>query len=544
MTYEESRSILLNILTSLFPILLLVGFWYFMLRRMGSPGGGIFSVGKSKAKEYNKENGGINVTFKDVAGQEGAKQEIQEIVEFLKNPKKYTDLGGKIPKGALLVGPPGTGKTLLAKAVAGEAGVPFFSMSGSDFVEMFVGVGASRVRDLFQKAKEKAPSIVFIDEIDAVGRARSKGVGFGGNDERENTLNQLLTEMDGFGTNTGVIILAATNRVDVLDQALLRAGRFDRQIHVDLPDLPERVAIFKVHLAPLKLQDGLDIELLARQTPGFSGADIANVCNEAALIAARHDRESVTKQDFLDAVDRIIGGLEKKTRVMTQEEKRSIAIHEAGHASVSWLLEYANPLVKVTIVPRGQSLGAAWYLPEERTIITREQMLDEMCATLAGRAAEEVVLGRISSGALNDLERVTQRAYGMVAFLGMSERMPNLSYYNPQETFQKPYSDETARIIDQEVQKLIDEQYARAKRILTENADKHKALADLLCEHEVIFAADVENIFGARPWKSRADIILEEQPLPAEIPAAEGETSVPSTDDNPDIAAHLPHTAE
>ena len=543
-TYEENRSIFLNILTSLFPILLLVGFWYFMLRRMGSPGGGIFSVGKSKAKEYNKENGGINVTFKDVAGQEGAKQEIQEIVEFLKNPKKYTDLGGKIPKGALLVGPPGTGKTLLAKAVAGEAGVPFFSMSGSDFVEMFVGVGASRVRDLFQKAKEKAPSIVFIDEIDAVGRARSKGVGFGGNDERENTLNQLLTEMDGFGTNTGVIILAATNRVDVLDQALLRAGRFDRQIHVDLPDLPERVAIFKVHLAPLKLQDGLDIELLARQTPGFSGADIANVCNEAALIAARHDRESVTKQDFLDAVDRIIGGLEKKTRVMTQEEKRSIAIHEAGHASVSWLLEYANPLVKVTIVPRGQSLGAAWYLPEERTIITREQMLDEMCATLAGRAAEEVVLGRISSGALNDLERVTQRAYGMVAFLGMSERMPNLSYYNPQETFQKPYSDETARIIDQEVQKLIDEQYARAKRILTENADKHKALADLLCEHEVIFAADVENIFGARPWRSRADIILEEQPLPAETPAAEGETSAPQAAEEPTISAHLPNAAE
>ena len=543
-TYEESRSILLNILTSLFPILLLVGFWYFMLRRMGNTGGGIFSVGKSKAKEYNKENGGINVTFKDVAGQEGAKQEIQEIVEFLKNPKKYTDLGGKIPKGALLVGPPGTGKTLLAKAVAGEAGVPFFSMSGSDFVEMFVGVGASRVRDLFQKAKEKAPSIVFIDEIDAVGRARSKGVGFGGNDERENTLNQLLTEMDGFGTNTGVIILAATNRVDVLDQALLRAGRFDRQIHVDLPDLPERVAIFKVHLAPLKLQDGLDIELLARQTPGFSGADIANVCNEAALIAARHDRESVTKQDFLDAVDRIIGGLEKKTRVMTQEEKRSIAIHEAGHASVSWLLEYANPLVKVTIVPRGQSLGAAWYLPEERTIITREQMLDEMCATLAGRAAEEVVLGRISSGALNDLERVTQRAYGMVAFLGMSERMPNLSYYNPQETFQKPYSDETARIIDQEVQKLIDEQYARAKRILTENADKHKALADLLCEHEVIFAADVENIFGARPWKSRADIILEEQPLPAETPAAEGEASAPQAAEEPTISAHLPNAAE
>lgn len=516
-TYKEDKSIFMNLLVSLLPILLLVGFWIFILRRMGGGGmgGSIFNVGKSKAKEYNKENGGVSVTFKDVAGQEGAKQEIQEIVEFLKNPKKFTDLGGKIPKGALLVGPPGTGKTLLAKAVAGEAGVPFFSMSGSDFVEMFVGVGASRVRDLFKKAKEKAPSIVFIDEIDAVGRARSKGNGFGGNDERENTLNQLLTEMDGFGTNTGVIILAATNRVDVLDKALLRAGRFDRQIHVDLPDLPERIAIFNVHLKPLKLQDGLDIELLARQTPGFSGADIANVCNEAALIAARHDRESVTKQDFLDAVDRIIGGLEKKTRVMTQEEKRSIAIHEAGHASVSWLLEYANPLVKVTIVPRGQSLGAAWYLPEERTIITKEQMLDEICATLGGRAAEEVFLGRISSGALNDLERVTQRAYGMVAFLGMSEKMPNLSYYNPQESFQKPYSDETARIIDQEVQKIISEQYLRAKTLLTENADKHRELSDLLCEHEVIFAADVENIFGARPWKSRADILLDEQPAEA-----------------------------
>lgn len=516
-TYKEDKSIFMNLLVSLLPILLLVGFWIFILRRMGGGGmgGGIFNVGKSKAKEYNKENGGVSVTFKDVAGQEGAKQEIQEIVEFLKNPKKFTDLGGKIPKGALLVGPPGTGKTLLAKAVAGEAGVPFFSMSGSDFVEMFVGVGASRVRDLFKKAKEKAPSIVFIDEIDAVGRARSKGNGFGGNDERENTLNQLLTEMDGFGTNTGVIILAATNRVDVLDKALLRAGRFDRQIHVDLPDLPERIAIFNVHLKPLKLQDGLDIELLARQTPGFSGADIANVCNEAALIAARHDRESVTKQDFLDAVDRIIGGLEKKTRVMTQEEKRSIAIHEAGHASVSWLLEYANPLVKVTIVPRGQSLGAAWYLPEERTIITKEQMLDEICATLGGRAAEEVFLGRISSGALNDLERVTQRAYGMVAFLGMSEKMPNLSYYNPQESFQKPYSDETARIIDQEVQKIISEQYLRAKTLLTENADKHRELSDLLCEHEVIFASDVENIFGARPWKSRADILLDEQPAEA-----------------------------
>lgn len=529
-TYEENRSILLNILSSILPIVFFVGLWFFLMRRMsGGMGGGIFNVGKSKAKEYSKENGGISVTFKDVAGQEGAKQEIQEIVEFLKNPKKYTDLGGKIPKGALLVGPPGTGKTLLAKAVAGEAGVPFFSMSGSDFVEMFVGVGASRVRDLFQKAKEKAPSIVFIDEIDAVGRARSKGNGFGGNDERENTLNQLLTEMDGFGTNTGVIILAATNRVDVLDQALLRAGRFDRQIHVDLPDLPERIAIFKVHLAPLKLQDGLDIELLARQTPGFSGADIANVCNEAALIAARRDRESVTKQDFLDAVDRIIGGLEKKTRVMTQEEKRSIAIHEAGHASVSWLLEHANPLVKVTIVPRGQSLGAAWYLPEERTIITKEQMLDEICATLAGRAAEDVFLGRISSGALNDLERVTQRAYGMVAFLGMSPTMPNLSYYNPQESFHKPYSDETARIIDQEVQRIINEQYLRAKTLLTDNAAKHNQLADLLCEHEVIFAADVENIFGARPWRSRADVLLEEQPAP-HAPAIADSPSESSSD--------------
>lgn len=526
--YEESRSILLNILSSILPILLLVGFWYFLFRRMGNAGGGILGVGKSKAKEYDKENGGINVTFKDVAGQEGAKQEIQEIVDFLKNPKRYTDLGGKIPKGALLVGPPGTGKTLLAKAVAGEAHVPFFSMSGSDFVEMFVGVGASRVRDLFKKAKEKAPSIVFIDEIDAVGRARSNGRSFGGNDERENTLNQLLTEMDGFGTNSGVIILAATNRVDVLDSALLRAGRFDRQIHVDLPDLPERVAIFKVHLAPLKLQEGLDIDLLARQTPGFSGADIANVCNEAALIAARHERDSVTKQDFLDAVDRIIGGLEKKTRVMTQEEKRSIAIHEAGHASVSWLLEHANPLVKVTIVPRGQSLGAAWYLPEERTIITREQMLDEMCATLAGRAAEEVFLGRISSGALNDLERVTQRAYGMVAFLGMSEQLPNLSYHSNQESFQKPYSDHTARIIDQEVQAIVTGQYERAKQLLRDNADKHRQLADLLCQYEVIFAADVENIFGARPWKSRADIILEEQPEPD------------SADAQPSDAAELP----
>ena len=511
-TYEEEHNgLLYRLLTSILPFVLLFGFWFFASSFFfkGS-GGGVFSVGKSKAKEFNKEDND-RVLFKDVAGQEGAKQEVQEIVDFLKNPQKYTELGGKIPKGALLVGPPGTGKTLLAKAVAGEADVPFFAMSGSDFVEMFVGVGPSRVRDLFKKAKEKAPSIVFIDEIDAVGRARSKG-NYGGSDERENTLNQLLTEMDGFGTNSAVIVLAATNRVDVLDQALLRAGRFDRQVHVDLPDLTERVAIFQVHLTPLKLQSGLDVELLARQTPGFSGADIANVCNEAALIAARHDREAVTMQDFLDAVDRIIGGLEKRTKVLTREEQRAIAIHEAGHASVSWLIEHANPLVKVTIVPRGQSLGAAWYLPEERSITTKEQMLDEICATLAGRAAEEVFLGRISSGALNDLERTTQRAYGMIAYLGMGEGLPNLSYYSNQEQFTKPYSEETARRIDHEVQQLINEQYERAKQILREHAAQHNALADLLCEHEVIFAADVENIFGPRPWKSRADVILEESP--------------------------------
>jgi len=553
-TYEQNDSFFLKILSSFLPLLILIGFWWFILRGAGGGrGGGIFSVGKSKAKEYNKDNA-VQVLFKDVAGQEGAKQEVQEIVDFLKNPAKYTELGGKIPKGALLVGPPGTGKTLLAKAVAGEAGVPFFSMSGSDFVEMFVGVGASRVRDLFKKAKEKAPSIVFIDEIDAVGRARSKGASFGGNDERENTLNQLLTEMDGFGTNSGVIILAATNRVDVLDKALLRAGRFDRQIHVDLPDLTERIAIFHVHLAPLKLQPGLDIELLARQTPGFSGADIANVCNEAALIAARHDRESVTKQDFLDAVDRIIGGLEKRTKVMTQEEKRAIAIHEAGHASVSWLIEHANPLIKVTIVPRGQSLGAAWYLPEERSITTKEQMLDEICATLAGRAAEEVFLGRISSGALNDLERVTQRAYGMIAYLGMGEGLPNLSYYSNQEQFTKPYSEETARRIDHEVQQLINVQYERAKQLLRENAAKHNDLADLLCEHEVIFAADVENIFGPRPWKSRADVILEESPEEAAklavLTSSEKDTDEEKVADTPptpastDVPVHPSDTEE
>lgn len=520
-TYKETRSVLLNLLSSVLPILIFVGLWFFLMRYMskGSGGmGGIFNVGKSKAQVIEKGEGGTGVTFKDVAGQESAKQEVQEIVDFLKNPAKYTNLGGKIPKGALLVGPPGTGKTLLAKAVAGEAEVPFFSMSGSDFVEMFVGVGASRVRDLFRQAKEKAPSIVFIDEIDAVGRARGTR-NFGGNDERENTLNQLLTEMDGFGTNSGVIILAATNRVDILDKALLRAGRFDRQIHVELPDLPERIAIFGVHLKPLRLEPGLDVELLARQTPGFSGADIANVCNEAALIAARHGSESVGKQDFLDAVDRIIGGLEKKTKIMTQSEKRSISLHEAGHATVSWLLEHANPLVKVTIVPRGQALGAAWYLPEERNITTKEQMLDEICATLGGRAAEELCTGHISSGALNDLETVTKRAYGMIAYLGMSDALPNVCYYNTEEQFHKPYSEHTAQLIDTEVQRLIAEQYARAKRILSEHAMQHDALAQLLCSQEVIYAEDVEKIFGPRPWKSRAEVIIAENSPATEEPA-------------------------
>lgn len=541
-TYEESNSLFLNLLYSLLPVLLLVGLWFYFMRRMGNGGGsnssGIFGVGKSKARLFEKGNG-THVTFKDVAGQEGAKQEVQEIVDFLKNPRKYTALGGKIPKGVLLVGPPGTGKTLLAKAVAGEADVPFFSLSGSDFVEMFVGVGASRVRDLFRQAKEKAPCIIFIDEIDAIGRARGKNPSFGGNDERENTLNQLLTEMDGFGTNSGVIILAATNRVEILDSALLRAGRFDRQIHVDLPELSERIAIFNVHLAPLKLDDDIDVDFLARQTPGFSGADIANVCNEAALIAARHDRPRVSKQDFLDAVDRIVGGLEKKSKVMTQGEKRTIAIHEAGHASVSWLLKYANPLVKVTIVPRGQSLGAAWYLPEERSITTKEQMLDEICATLGGRAAEELFSGHISSGALNDLERVTKRAYGMVAYLGMSDELANLCYYNNQEyNFTKPYSEKTAEKIDLEVKKLINEQYQRAKQILSEHAGQHAQLAQILMEREVIFTEDVERIFGKRPWKSRADEIQEEEekaaaeraasPAPAATATSPGQPAVVS----------------
>jgi cell division protease FtsH len=503
------------ILSNFLPLLFIVVAWIFIMRFLsrggGGMGGGVFNVGKSKAKMYEK-GGELGITFKDVAGQAGAKQEIQEIVDFLKNPQKYTDLGGKIPKGALLVGPPGTGKTLLAKAVAGEAGVPFFSMSGSDFVEMFVGVGASRVRDLFQQAKTKSPCIIFIDEIDAVGRARSKNPSMGGNDERENTLNALLTEMDGFGTNSGVIILAATNRADMLDSALLRAGRFDRQIHVDLPDLNERKEVFKVHLKPVKIDDSVDIDFLARQTPGFSGADIANVCNEAALIAARHNSQTVKKQDFLDAVDRIIGGLEKKTKVMTQAEKRSIAIHEAGHATISWFTEFANPLVKVSIVPRGQALGAAWYLPEERVLQTKEAMLDEMCSLLGGRAAEELFVGHISTGAMNDLERTTKQAYGMIAYAGMSDKLPNVCYYNNAEyQFQKPYSETTAKIMDDEVLRMINEQYERAKQILTEHKEGHAQLAQLLIDREVIFAEDVEKIFGKRPWTSRAEELLEAQ---------------------------------
>ena len=514
-SYENRQgNELWNVLIGILPWVLIFGVWIFLMRRMsgggGAGGGGIFSVGKSKAKMYEK-GGELGITFKDVAGQEGAKEEVQEIVEFLKNPHKYTELGGKIPKGALLVGPPGTGKTLLAKAVAGEAGVPFFSMSGSDFVEMFVGVGASRVRDLFRQAKEKAPCIIFIDEIDAVGRARSKNPAMGGNDERENTLNALLTEMDGFGTNSGVIIMAATNRADMLDSALLRAGRFDRQIHVDLPDLNERKAIFEVHLRPVKIDNTVDVDQLARQTPGFSGADIANVCNEAALIAARHNKKAVDKQDFLDAVDRIIGGLEKKTKVMTASEKRSIAIHEAGHATISWFCEYANPLVKVTIVPRGRALGAAWYMPEEYVIQTKEAMLDEMCATLGGRAAEELFVGQISTGAMNDLERVTKQAYGMIAYAGMSDKLPNICYYNNNEyNFQRPYSETTAKVMDEEVLRIINEQYERAKNILRENSIGHNKLAELLIEREVIFAEDVEKIFGKRPWVSRSQELMEE----------------------------------
>ena len=477
------------------------------MKRMGGGAGGgggqIFNIGKTKGKLVDKAD--IKVSFKDVAGLEGAKEEITEIVDFLKSPEKYTKLGGKIPKGALLIGPPGTGKTLLAKAVAGEAKVPFFSLSGSDFVEMFVGVGASRVRDLFKQAKEKSPAIIFIDEIDAIGRARGKNAMTGSNDERENTLNQLLTEMDGFGTNSGVIVMAATNRADVLDKALTRAGRFDRQIFVDLPDLLERKAIFEVHLKPIKLSENMDINFLARQTPGFSGADIANVCNEAALIAARKSKKKVEKQDFLDAVDRIIGGLEKKSKIISPNEKKTIAYHEAGHATVSWMLEYASPLVKVTIVPRGKSLGAAWYLPEERQLTTTEQMLDEICAAMGGRAAEEVFFGRISTGALSDLEKVTKMAYAMVSMYGLSKEVGNISYYDSsgqQSGFTKPYSEERAQLIDKEVSRILEEEYTRAKEVLTSNKDKVEKLGAELLEKEVIFKADLETIFGARKWKS------------------------------------------
>jgi AFG3 family protein len=505
-TYETKRNFFGEMFGWLLPILLLVAVWLFIFRRMSAGAGGgaagsIFNVGKSKARIFDKD-AHVKIDFKDVAGLEEAKMEVKEIVDFLKNPSKYTELGGKIPKGALLVGPPGTGKTLLAKAVAGEANVPFFSISGSDFVEMFVGVGASRVRDLFKQAKEKAPCIVFIDEIDAVGRARGKNPNFGANDERENTLNQLLTEMDGFDTNTGVIILAATNRADVLDRALLRAGRFDRQIHVELPDLTERKEIFKVHLRPLKIARNLDVDFLAKQTPGFSGADIANVCNEAALIAARGNKKSVGKQDFLDAVDRIIGGLEKKNKIITLEEKKTIAFHEAGHATVSWLLEHANPLVKVTIIPRGKALGAAWYLPEERQITTTEQLLDEMCSALGGRASEELNFGKISTGALNDLERVTKQAYAMVSYFGMSDKVGNLSFYDStgqsEYSFNKPYSEKTAEVIDKEVNRIIEEQYERAKQTLREHMDGLTKLGNQLLEKEVIFSEDLEKIFGPR----------------------------------------------
>ena len=514
LTLSKSHDYWYLILVNILPFVLIVLFFVFMSRGIGNMGGagGIFGVGRAQAQLFDKDKKD-KVTFKDVAGLYGAKQEVQEIVEFLKNSKKYTEIGAKIPKGALLVGPPGTGKTLLAKAVAGEAAVPFFSMSGSDFVEMFVGVGASRVRDLFRQAKEKAPSIIFIDEIDAIGRSRSKGLMTGGNDERESTLNQLLTEMDGFGTNSGVIILAATNRADVLDAALLRAGRFDRQIHVELPDLQERKEIFQVHLRPLKLDETVDIDFLSKQTPGFSGADIANVCNEAALIAARGNRKKIGKQDFMDAVDRIVGGLERKNKIMTEEEKRSIACHEAGHATISWLLRWANPLVKVTIVPRGMALGAAWYLPEERQLTNEDHILDELCSLLGGRAAEQLFLNQTSTGALNDLERATKQAFAMVAYYGMSDRLKDVSFYDSTGRYDyglvKPYSDDTAKLIDQETQRIIADQMARAKQILTDNAEGHHQLAQLLIEREVITSEDVERILGPRPWKSRGDELLE-----------------------------------
>ncbi len=501
-----------DILSWIFPLLIMIGIWIFIMRRMSGnagPGGQIFNIGKSKATLFDK-NTNVKVTFKDVAGLEGAKEEVEEVVSFLKNPEKYTSLGGKIPRGALLIGPPGTGKTLLAKAVAGEAQVPFFSLSGSDFVEMFVGVGASRVRDLFKQAKEKAPAIIFIDEIDAIGRARGKNAMTGANDERENTLNQLLTEMDGFSSDAHVIVVAATNRPDILDRALMRAGRFDRQIYVDLPDLKEREEIFKVHLRPIKLEKGMDVSFLAKQTPGFSGADIANVCNESALIAARKDKKAVGRQDFLDAVDRIIGGLEKKNKIITKQEKQTIAYHEAGHATVSWLVEHAAPLVKVTIVPRGRSLGAAWYLPEERQITTKEQMLDEICAALGGRAAEEVIFGKVSTGALSDLEKVTKQAYSMITVYGLNERVGNLSYYDSsgrnEMGFTKPYSEKTAQIIDEEVKALIEDQYKRAKKILTENKELLSKLAHELLDNEVIFKESLENIFGKRKWTREEEV--------------------------------------
>jgi len=517
--YEKRTNWAGDLISWLLPIAILIGFWLFIMKRMtggaGGAGGQIFNIGKSKATLFDKAKD-VQVSFKDIAGLAEAKVEIEEIVEFLKNPKRYTELGAKIPKGALLVGPPGTGKTLLAKAVAGEAQVPFFSLSGSDFVEMFVGVGASRVRDLFKQAKEKSPAIVFIDEIDAIGRARGKNMAQGGNDERENTLNQLLTEMDGFGTNSGVILLAATNRAEVLDKALLRPGRFDRQISVDLPDLNERIEIFKVHEKPLKTDDTVDIKFLGKQTPGFSGADIANICNEAALIAARSKKKRIGHQDFLDAIDRIIGGLEKKNKIITSEEKNVIAYHEAGHAAVSWLTKYANPLVKVTIVPRGRSLGAAWYLPEERQITTKEQMLDEMCAALGGRAAEEIIFGKVSTGALSDLEKITKQAYAMVSVYGLNERVGNISFYDSsgqsEYSFSKPYSEKTGQIIDEEVSKMVEEAYVRTKKILSENKDKLSLLAKKLLEKEVIYKNDLEAIFGERSFgeKSRVDTLLEE----------------------------------
>lgn len=549
----ESGSGIAGFLWSFGPVILLIVFWFILMRRMsrggGDGSGGVFNIGKTKAQLFDKEKG-TNVTFKDVAGLQEAKTEVEEIVEFLKNPQKFTNLGGKIPKGALLVGPPGTGKTLLAKAVAGEANVPFFSLSGSDFVEMFVGVGASRVRDLFKKAKDKAPCIIFIDEIDAVGRARGKNPNMGSNDERENTLNQLLTEMDGFGTNSGIIVLAATNRVDILDKALLRAGRFDRQIYVDLPDLNDRKEIFMVHLRDVKIAPDVDVDLLSRQTPGFSGADIANVCNEAALIAARRSKEFVEKQDFMDAVDRIVGGLEKRSKITTEEERESIATHEAGHATISWHLKYANPLIKVTIVPRGKALGAAWYLPEERQITPEQALLDEICSLLGGRAAEDLFLGCVSTGALNDLERASKQAYAIVAYYGMSKSLPNVSYYDStgqDYMFAKPYSEDRARMIDAEVTRVLSEQYERAKQILKEYEGGHHQLRDLLLTREVIFTEDVEHIFGKRKWASRADEIIkanEEKERQRSISAGDADKSETDSLSDPDDSATPPPVPE